>query len=155
MSPVSVAECKCTNPASESSAVLWGFWVCFFCFFFTILSSNVFSFSVTSTLRWDNNRSGATHVTTIFTVYVGVSSVIVDGYWIKSSLLVFNVLSWTAFICSLNDTTRVFCVYFCLANLYLMCAESSSWDDYCPVGWLIVYVCTWGGKKKNLEVSWV
>ena len=51
----------------------------------TILSSNCSSFSATSTLQWNNNRSGATRVRSICAVYVGLLCVITDGYWVMGA----------------------------------------------------------------------
>lgn len=46
----------------------------------TTLPSNRSSFSATSALQRNNNRSGANHVRTIFTVYVGLLCVVIGGY---------------------------------------------------------------------------
>lgn len=47
------------------------------------LSSDCSSTSVTSALRRDSNRSGASHVRTIFTLYVGLLCVLNDGCWVS------------------------------------------------------------------------
>ncbi len=52
--------------------------VCFFSTHHTILKSLLFLCHLNST----RNRSGATHVRSIFTVYVGILSALGDGYWV-------------------------------------------------------------------------
>lgn len=76
-------------------------------------------FSATSALQQNNNRSGANHVTTIFTVYVGLLCVIGDGDWVMG-VHCFVSSYWLA--CILYDCInllpkwkRLLCLYLALS----------------------------------------
>lgn len=115
-------------------------------------------FSASSTLQRNNNRSGANHVRTLFTVHVGL---VCFNRWLGllgygSALLCLTLTSLrstTALMCCLNEKDcSMFTLPYLLASLYLMYAASSTWYNY--VFYLLhCFVCL-TVCAKNIEVRW-